>query len=85
MEAHWAADHSVVAHAVANPVDDKAAALAAETLVDSPAAANRSEEVVVSKAAVHQLVVYKVVADHAPAGPMVVDPNLAGIASAVAP
>ena len=76
----------VVAHAVANPVENMAAALEVEILVaDSPAAANRSEELVVSKGAVHQLVVYKVAAVHAPAGPTAVDPNLAGTESAVAP
>ena len=75
----------MVAHAVANPVDNKAAALGAEILVvDSPEAANRSEEVVVSKAAVHQLVDDKAAADHAPAVPTAVDPNLAGTESAVA-
>ena len=80
------ADHLVVAHAAANPVENMAAARAAETLVvDSPEAANQSVEVAVSKAAVHQLVDDKAAADHAPAGPTAVDPNLAGIASAVAP
>ena len=86
MEVHSAADHLVVAHAVANPVDNKAAALGAEILVvDSPEAANRWEVVVVSKAAIHQLVDDNEAADHAPAGPSAVDPSLAGTESAVAP